>query len=106
MLRVSNLFGRALRETGQALDRLGLRIAENEIFRETFSRHRPIMNLFDKVQTPDFLKNVKLSHIFSLQRPLLTNGIFVAPNASVIGKVLIYDRSSVIFPLKKLKIKC
>ena len=49
MLRVSNLFGRALRETGQALDRLGLTIAENEIFRETFSRHRPVMNIFDRV---------------------------------------------------------
>ena len=49
MLRVSNLFGRALRETGQALDRLGLVVAQNEIFKDTFSRHRSVMNLFDKV---------------------------------------------------------
>ena len=49
MLRISNIFGRALRETGQALDRVGLTIAENDIFKETFSRHRPVMNLFDKV---------------------------------------------------------
>lgn len=49
MLRISNVFGRALRETGQALDRLGLTIAENDIFKETYSRHRPVMNLFDKV---------------------------------------------------------
>lgn len=49
MLRISNIFGRALRETGQALDRLGLTIAENDIFNDTFSRHRTVMNLFDKV---------------------------------------------------------
>ena len=51
MLRISNVFGRALRETGQALDRLGLTIAENDIFKDTFSRHRTVMNLFDKVGT-------------------------------------------------------
>ena len=49
MRAVSNLFGRALRETGQALDRLGLVVQDNEIFRETFARHRTVMNLFDKV---------------------------------------------------------
>ena len=42
-------FGRALRETGQALDRVGLRVAENEIFRDTFTRHRPTMVINDKV---------------------------------------------------------
>jgi hypothetical protein len=50
MNRVTNLLGRALRETGQALDRVGLTVSGNEIFRETYSRHRPIMNLFDKVR--------------------------------------------------------
>lgn len=49
MRRVSNLFGRALRETGQAIDRLGLNLKGHDIFNETFSRHRPVMNLFDKV---------------------------------------------------------
>lgn len=49
MKRVSNLFGRALRETGQALDRVGLTISGNDIFKETYSRHRSVMNLFDKV---------------------------------------------------------
>jgi uncharacterized lipoprotein len=49
MKRVSHLFGRALRETGQALDRVGLTVSGNEIFKETYSRHRPVMNLFDKV---------------------------------------------------------
>jgi uncharacterized lipoprotein len=42
-------FGRALRETGQALDRVGLRIADKEIFRETFSRHRQQLVINDKV---------------------------------------------------------
>jgi hypothetical protein len=49
MKRFSNLFGRALRETGQALDRVGLNVQENEIFHDTFARHRPVMNLLDKV---------------------------------------------------------
>ena len=44
-------FGRALRETGQAMDRVGLTIAENEIFRETFTRHRSVMNIYDKVRS-------------------------------------------------------
>jgi hypothetical protein len=49
MRKAVHLFGRALRETGQALDRLGLVVAENEIFNETYSRHRNVMNLFDEV---------------------------------------------------------
>eukprot|EP00597_Dinobryon_sp_UTEXLB2267_P003264 CAMPEP_0170080246 /NCGR_PEP_ID=MMETSP0019_2-20121128/16434_1 /TAXON_ID=98059 /ORGANISM="Dinobryon sp., Strain UTEXLB2267" /LENGTH=228 /DNA_ID=CAMNT_0010294125 /DNA_START=6 /DNA_END=692 /DNA_ORIENTATION=- len=76
MLRVSNLFGRAVRETGQAIDRLGLTIAGNEIFKDTYSRHRPVMNLFDR-------------------RPVIAAGVFVAPNASVIGKVLLLNHVSI-----------
>jgi hypothetical protein len=44
-----SLFGKALRETGQALDRVGLRVAEKELFNETFSRHRQLMTIFNKV---------------------------------------------------------
>jgi hypothetical protein len=51
MNRMVHLFGRALRETGQATDRLGLRVLNSELYRETYSRHRPIMTLFDKVCT-------------------------------------------------------
>lgn len=54
MLRASHLFGKAMRETGQALDRLGLTVSGNELFKETFSRHRPVMNLFDKVNPFNF----------------------------------------------------
>lgn len=50
MQRVPHLLGRALRETGQALDRVGLTISGVETFRDTVTRHRPIMNLFDKVR--------------------------------------------------------
>lgn len=50
MQRVSHLFGKALRESGQALDRVGLKVSGNELYRETYSRHRPVMNLFDKVR--------------------------------------------------------
>eukprot|EP01038_Epipyxis_sp_PR26KG_P006604 gene6604-9071_t len=76
MRRATHLFGQALRETGQALDRLGLVIAGNERFRETFSRHRSVMNIYDK-------------------RPLLATGVYVAPNASVVGEVLLLDQVTV-----------
>jgi hypothetical protein len=49
-----SLFGKALRETGQALDRVGLRIAEKELFNETFSRHRQLMTIFNKVHLDPF----------------------------------------------------
>jgi hypothetical protein len=49
MKRATHLIGKALRETGQAADRLGLTLANNEIFQETYSRHRPVMSLYDKV---------------------------------------------------------
>lgn len=76
MQRARHLFGRALRETGQAMDRTGLTISNNEIFRDTFSRHRSVMNLFDK-------------------RPSIAAGVFVAPNASVVGECLLYNDVSV-----------
>mmetsp|Transcript_21454 Transcript_21454/g.35913 ORF Transcript_21454/g.35913 Transcript_21454/m.35913 type:complete len:228 (+) Transcript_21454:102-785(+) len=76
MRRATHLFGRAMRETGQAIDRLGLTFANNEIFKETFSRHRSVMNLFDK-------------------RPVIAAGCFVAPNASVVGEVLLFNDVSI-----------
>jgi hypothetical protein len=51
MRRATHVFGRALRESGQALDRLGLTFSNNEIYKDTFSRHRSVMNLFDKVRS-------------------------------------------------------
>eukprot|EP01033_Poteriospumella_lacustris_P015517 gene15517-11101_t len=76
MRKATHVLGRAFRETGQALDRLGLTVAENEIYKETFSRHRPVMNLFD-------------------QRPVIAAGVFVAPNASVIGRATILNDVSI-----------
>lgn len=97
--RATHLFGTAVRETGQAMDRLGLKITGNgdiltnlsfsqnstcshpcyllsDIYQETYSRHRPVMNLFDK-------------------HPTVAVDAFVAPSASVIGKVMMLDKSSV-----------
>ena len=76
MRRVTDLVGKALRETGHAIDRLTLSINENEIFRESFARHRQLMPL--KELTPNVAKQA-----------------FVAPNASVIGNVNLMDGSSV-----------
>ncbi|CAI7788286.1 unnamed protein product [Closterium sp. NIES-53] len=65
-----------VRETGQALDRLGCRLQGKYAFTEELSRHRTIMNLFDKL-------------------PEVPANAFVAPSAAVIGDVQIGQRSSV-----------
>lgn len=69
--------GRAFRETGQALDRLGARASGDfTSFRETWSRHRKLMNIYDK-------------------RPVVANDTFVAPSATVIGDVYLNNQSSI-----------
>ncbi|KAL9262118.1 Gamma carbonic anhydrase 1, mitochondrial-like protein [Drosera capensis] len=65
-----------IRETGQALDRLGSRLQGNYYFQEQLSRHRTLMNVFDKV-------------------PVVDKDAFVAPSASVIGEVQIGAGSSI-----------
>jgi hypothetical protein len=74
--RIVTGVGRGFRETGQALERMGARAQDNWLFQEKLCRHRALMNLYD-------------------QRPKLSAGVFVAPNASVIGSVEIKDCSSV-----------
>jgi carbonic anhydrase/acetyltransferase-like protein (isoleucine patch superfamily) len=68
--------GRAVRETGQALDRLGLRVLGDNAFNERFSRHRQVMNLYDK-------------------RPVIAHDVWVAPNATIVGDVEICNDASV-----------
>jgi hypothetical protein len=58
MSRAVNLFGRAIRETGQAMDRLGLLISGNLTYKETLSRHRQVMAVFDKVGSHSFVEVV------------------------------------------------
>ncbi|KAJ7561432.1 hypothetical protein O6H91_03G028400 [Diphasiastrum complanatum] len=65
-----------VRETGQALDRLGCRLQGNYGFQEQLSRHRTLMNLFDKL-------------------PTVAKNVFVAPSAALIGDVKIGARSSI-----------
>ncbi|KAF2620253.1 hypothetical protein F2Q68_00040904 [Brassica cretica] len=65
-----------IRETGQALDRLGCRLQGKNCFREQLSRHRTLMNVFDKA-------------------PIVDKEAFVAPSASVIGNVQIGRGSSI-----------
>jgi len=68
--------GRTVRETGQALDRLGCVLQGRLAYKEQLSRHRRLMPLFDK-------------------SPAIGAGTFVAPSASVIGSVTIGKNSSV-----------
>jgi len=74
--RVVYSLGKAARETGQALDRLGCRLQGVTGFKEDLSRHRTLMNLFDKT-------------------PVIEDSAFVAPSASVIGDVQIGEKSSI-----------
>ena len=74
--RVTVAVGRGLRETGQALDRMGMRAQDNWLFSEKLCRHRAVMNLFD-------------------QRPNIGAAVFVAPNASIIGSVEVKECSSI-----------
>ncbi|TMW57095.1 hypothetical protein Poli38472_003020 [Pythium oligandrum] len=76
MRKVTFELGRAVRETGQALDRLGLRVLGENSFKERFSRHRQIMNLYDKA-------------------PMIAHDVWVAPNATVVGDVEICNDASV-----------
>nr|ADQ43216.1 GAMMA CA3/carbonate dehydratase [Schrenkiella parvula] len=64
-----------IRETGQALDRLGCRLQGKNHFREQ-SRHRTLMNVFDKA-------------------PSVDKEAFVAPSASIIGDVHVGRGSSI-----------
>jgi carbonic anhydrase/acetyltransferase-like protein (isoleucine patch superfamily) len=65
-----------IRETGQAIDRLGSRLQGNYYFHEQLSRHRTLMNVFDKA-------------------PVVDKSAFVAPSASVIGDVQVGVGSSI-----------
>ncbi|XP_038988221.1 gamma carbonic anhydrase 1, mitochondrial-like [Phoenix dactylifera] len=65
-----------IRETGQAIDRLGCRFQGNYYFQEQLSRHRTLMNIFDKV-------------------PNVHKDAFVAPSASVMGDVQVGQGSSI-----------
>ncbi|KAH9663092.1 gamma carbonic anhydrase 1 [Citrus sinensis] len=56
-----------IRETGQALDRLGCRLQGNYYFQEQRT-HRTLMNIFDKA-------------------PVVNKDVFLAPSASIIGDV-------------------
>lgn len=73
-----NVFPHRRRESGVRVERCAMRrsLARACAAQAEIARHRPVMNLFDK-------------------RPVLAADVFVAPNASVIGDVLCYDRSSV-----------
>jgi len=68
--------GTGLRETGQALDRVGSRLQGEYGFKERLSRHRRLMPLAGK-------------------SPFLGESAFVAPNAAVIGEVEVGEKSSV-----------
>eukprot|EP00591_Stephanopyxis_turris_P006169 CAMPEP_0195523344 /NCGR_PEP_ID=MMETSP0794_2-20130614/22394_1 /TAXON_ID=515487 /ORGANISM="Stephanopyxis turris, Strain CCMP 815" /LENGTH=230 /DNA_ID=CAMNT_0040653323 /DNA_START=82 /DNA_END=774 /DNA_ORIENTATION=+ len=76
MRRLAFETGRALRETGQALEHLGLRVQKNDVFKQNFSRHRTVMGVYDK-------------------QPSISTDSYVAPSASVVGEVSLAASSSV-----------
>jgi carbonic anhydrase/acetyltransferase-like protein (isoleucine patch superfamily) len=76
MSRVFFALGTALRETGQALDRVGCSMQGSSAFREIISKHRAVRSVYEKT-------------------PALPKQGFIAPSASVVGDVKIGERSSV-----------
>ncbi|CAM6094508.1 unnamed protein product [Calypogeia fissa] len=68
--------GAWVRETGQAIDRLGCRMQGEYAFKEQLSRHRTIMSFYEK-------------------KPEIAKDVFVAPSAAVIGDVKIGKKSSI-----------
>lgn len=70
---MNGLFGRALRHAGRTMSTSAVVGEKTEI---GIAKHRNIMNIFDK-------------------RPVIAAGGFVAPNASVLGEVLLFDRVTV-----------
>lgn len=68
--------GKMLRETGQAMDRFGLKCVDSPLVLETFSRHRQVMPLKDTI-------------------PSVETDAWVAPSASLIGKVDVSSKASV-----------
>lgn len=74
--KVIYMAGFLIRETGQAIDRFGCRLQGNHGFQEQLSRHRTLMNIFEKA-------------------PSLHRDVFVAPSAAVMGDVKVGQGSSI-----------
>jgi len=70
------VLGRAVRETGQALDRLGCVFQGSNAYKEQLSRHRRIVPLYN-------------------MQPRIAKETFIAPNATIIGKAEIGKNSAV-----------
>lgn len=78
MRRAAYSAGVMLRESGQALDRLGSSLQGAYAYKEQLSRHRQIMNLMDR-------------------KPIIGTDVFIAPSASIIGEVQLHPSSSVFY---------
>jgi carbonic anhydrase/acetyltransferase-like protein (isoleucine patch superfamily) len=76
VMAVRKNLGFMIRETGQAMDRLGCRVMGDFAFMEPLSRHRTVMGVYGTA-------------------PALGSNVFIAPSASVIGDVSLGDSSSV-----------
>mmetsp|Transcript_12840 Transcript_12840/g.39511 ORF Transcript_12840/g.39511 Transcript_12840/m.39511 type:complete len:261 (-) Transcript_12840:59-841(-) len=70
------MMGHMIRETGQALERLGARAKGQFYCAEPLNRHRQIMNVF-------------------FERPLISPGVFLAPCAALAGSVHVGAGSSI-----------
>jgi carbonic anhydrase/acetyltransferase-like protein (isoleucine patch superfamily) len=73
--RFSYLLGGTVRESGQALDRLGAALQGNYAYKEQLCRHRRVMGLYDS-------------------RPSISSDVFIAPDAAVIGNVQVGEGAS------------
>lgn len=102
MAQFMQMLGRALRETGQAMDRLGLAAMDLEnTFRVPLSRHRQLMNLGEKVPVtsckspPAPQRHSARAHGQLSHRASVTAAAWVAPSATAIGDVSVAANSSI-----------
>ena len=74
--RMTHEVGKALRETGQAMERAGLRVEGSLAYTDPLSRHRTVLSLYDKT-------------------PTVAAGAWVAPSATLVGEVEVAEKASV-----------
>lgn len=74
--RMTHEVGKALRETGQAMERAGLRVEGSLTYTDPLSRHRTVLSLYDKT-------------------PTVAAGAWVAPSATLVGEVEVAEKASV-----------
>lgn len=91
--RTFYMIGQMIRETGQSMDHLGIRVQGGYNFREP--RKYYCRELHVKMTTSTVVSRHRQLMNIGLKKPVFEENVFIAPNASVIGNVQLGANSSV-----------